>query len=172
LHAKSAIRFLRAHGTQYSLDTSKVAVWGESAGGYLASMVGATNAIAEFERPDKPGVSSDVQAVINQPLTATRDCRLRPASRRRRDIRETRRTAVTRRREILDANPDLQERELRKRAALTEAIAGMVVQQTAMQRWPQSPETRPLQAFLSDALLSLRTIAAQTTAQRGVPAET
>jgi len=106
-------------------------------------------------------------------------------------IFETRRTAVTRRREILDANPDLQERELRKRAALTEAIAGalrtrgidsdtaflsahagMVVQQTAMQRWTQSPENRPLRAFLSDALLSLRTIAAQTTTQRGVPSET
>ena len=35
--AKSAVRFLRAHGAQYGLDTSKVAIWGESAGGYLAS---------------------------------------------------------------------------------------------------------------------------------------
>ena len=64
--AKSAVRFLRAHGAQYGLDTSKVAIWGESAGGYLASMVGATGANAEFEAPDNHGSSSDVQAVVNQ----------------------------------------------------------------------------------------------------------
>jgi acetyl esterase/lipase len=64
--AKSAIRFLRAHAAQYGLDTSKVVVWGESAGGYLACMVGATNGIPEFESPDNPEFTSDVQAVINQ----------------------------------------------------------------------------------------------------------
>ncbi|MFC8824690.1 prolyl oligopeptidase family serine peptidase [Streptomyces sp. NPDC057137] len=70
--AKSAIRFLRAHGARYGLDTSKVAVWGESAGGYLASLVGTTRAVAGFETPntpgppDTPGFSGDVQAVINQ----------------------------------------------------------------------------------------------------------
>src|SRR5882757_1834274 len=36
---KSAIRFLRAHSADYGIDSSKVAVWGESAGGYLAAMV-------------------------------------------------------------------------------------------------------------------------------------
>ena len=55
--AQSAIRFLRSHGARYGLDTSKIAVWGESAGGYLAAMVGVTNT---------GGVGSDVQAVINQ----------------------------------------------------------------------------------------------------------
>jgi acetyl esterase/lipase len=64
--AKSAISFLRAHGAQYGLDTSKIAVWGESAGGYLASLVGTTQAAAGFETPDNPGPSSEVQAVINQ----------------------------------------------------------------------------------------------------------
>jgi acetyl esterase/lipase len=63
--AKSAIRFLRAHAAQHGLDPSKVAVWGESAGGYVASMAGVTTAMAEFEAPDHPGFSSDVQAVIN-----------------------------------------------------------------------------------------------------------
>jgi len=90
---------------------------------------------------------------------------------------EGRRDAVSRRQEIIDANPGLHERELRKRAALTDAIAaalhargtgsdaallaaraGMLVQQTAMQRWFQSAENRPLRELLSDALLSLRTI--------------
>jgi AcrR family transcriptional regulator len=104
---------------------------------------------------------------------------------------EARRAAVIRRREIIDANPELQERELRKRATLTGAIAGalrargtdpdtallsahigVLVQQTAMQRWAQSAGNRPLRDFLSDALLSLRTIAAQTTDERVVPADT
>jgi len=64
--AKSAIRFLRARAAQYGLDTSKVALWGESAGGYVASLAGVTDAIAEFQTPDNPGFSSDAQAVINQ----------------------------------------------------------------------------------------------------------
>jgi AcrR family transcriptional regulator len=90
---------------------------------------------------------------------------------------EGRRAAVTRRREIIDANPELQERELSKRAALTDAIAaalhargldsgaalltarvGVLVHQTAMQSWTQPAENRPLRELLSDALLSLRTI--------------
>jgi len=93
---------------------------------------------------------------------------------------EARHAAVTRRRQIIDANPELQERELRKRAALTDAIAtalrargtdsdtalltaraGVLIQQTAMQRWTRSAENRPLRELLSDALLSLRTIAGQ-----------
>lgn len=63
---KSAIRFLRAHEARYGIDTSKVALWGESAGGYIASMVATTNANAAFETPDHSGFSSEVQAVINQ----------------------------------------------------------------------------------------------------------
>jgi acetyl esterase/lipase len=63
---KTAIRYLRAHATDYNLDTAKIAVWGESAGGYLAAMTGTTNAIAEFETPDYPGHSSEVHAVVNQ----------------------------------------------------------------------------------------------------------
>jgi AcrR family transcriptional regulator len=104
---------------------------------------------------------------------------------------EERRDAVTRRSEIIEANPELQERELRKRAALTDAIAGalrtrgvdadtallsaragVLVQQTAMQRWTQSAENRPLREFLSDALLSLRTIVAKTADQTVGPSET
>jgi acetyl esterase/lipase len=62
---KSAIRFLRAHAAHYRVDARRVAVWGESAGGYLAAMTGATNGIARFEAADNPGHSSDVQAVID-----------------------------------------------------------------------------------------------------------
>lgn len=40
--AKAAIRFLRAHAADYLLDTDKLAIWGNSSGGYIANMVAAT----------------------------------------------------------------------------------------------------------------------------------
>ncbi|TDW21917.1 alpha/beta hydrolase [Kribbella kalugense] len=36
----AALEFLRSHATEYGIDPDRVAVWGESAGGYLASMAG------------------------------------------------------------------------------------------------------------------------------------
>ena len=40
---KAAVRFLKANADTYGYDASKVVIWGESAGGYLAVMAGATN---------------------------------------------------------------------------------------------------------------------------------
>ncbi|MDQ3930528.1 MAG: alpha/beta hydrolase, partial [Chloroflexota bacterium] len=40
---KCAIRFLRAHSEEYNIDPDRVGVWGESAGGHLAAMLGLTN---------------------------------------------------------------------------------------------------------------------------------
>ena len=39
---KTAIRFLRAHARQYSIDPDRVAVWGTSSGGNAALLVGLT----------------------------------------------------------------------------------------------------------------------------------
>jgi acetyl esterase/lipase len=63
---KSAIRYLRAHADQYDIKASKVAVWGESAGGYLAAMTGVTNGVKAFENSGNPGLSSAVQAVVDE----------------------------------------------------------------------------------------------------------
>jgi acetyl esterase/lipase len=63
---KSAIRYLRAHADQYDITASKVAVWGESAGGYLAAMTGVTNGLSRFENSGNPGQSSAVQAVVDE----------------------------------------------------------------------------------------------------------
>lgn len=63
---KSAIRYLRAHADQYGIDASKVAVWGQSAGGYLASMTGVTNGDSQFVSGDNLTESSDVQAVVDE----------------------------------------------------------------------------------------------------------
>jgi len=62
---KSAIRYLRAHATEFGIDSSKVAVWGESAGGYLTAMVGLSNGVASFEVGDNLDQSSSVQAGID-----------------------------------------------------------------------------------------------------------
>jgi carboxylesterase type B len=51
---RSAIRYLRAHADQYDINTSEVAVWGQSAGGYLAAMTGATNGVKQFEDSGNP----------------------------------------------------------------------------------------------------------------------
>jgi acetyl esterase/lipase len=62
---KAAIRYLRAHAGQYGIDASTVAVWGESAGGYLAAMVGVTNDNSSFEAGANLNQSSDVEGVID-----------------------------------------------------------------------------------------------------------
>jgi acetyl esterase/lipase len=64
---KSAIRFLRANASKYNLDSDRFAVWGNSAGGYMAAMLGVTgDQPTKFDDPDSPdaAVSSAVQAVV------------------------------------------------------------------------------------------------------------
>jgi acetyl esterase/lipase len=63
---KAAIRYLRAHADQLGIDTSRVGVWGESAGGHLAALVGLTGRMAELEgRVGVVGESSAVDAVVD-----------------------------------------------------------------------------------------------------------
>lgn len=64
---KAAIRFLRANAREYGLDPRRFAVWGNSMGGYLAAMAGATG-----DQPTRfddaalgnGATSSAVQAVV------------------------------------------------------------------------------------------------------------
>jgi acetyl esterase/lipase len=67
LDVKAAVRFLRANAATYNLNPDKIAAFGQSAGGNLASMLGSTGDVAEFDDPSlgNAGVSSRVQAVIN-----------------------------------------------------------------------------------------------------------
>jgi acetyl esterase/lipase len=60
---KSAIRYLGAHTEQYDINPDKVALWGQSAGGYLAAMAGTTNGEKQFDVGGDLDESSDVQAV-------------------------------------------------------------------------------------------------------------
>src|SRR5882762_6914251 len=63
---KSAIRYLRANAAKYGIDPKHVAVWGESAGGYLVAMVGVTNGSKSFDVGSDLDESSDVQAVVDK----------------------------------------------------------------------------------------------------------
>jgi acetyl esterase/lipase len=63
---KSAVRFLRAHANEYGIDPTKVVLWGESAGGYLAAMTALTAGRPEFELGDNLDQSSAVNAVVDK----------------------------------------------------------------------------------------------------------
>ena len=58
---KAAVRYLRAHAKRYSINAEKIGVLGESAGGYLASMIALTHN-KEFEAGEYLDYSSAVQA--------------------------------------------------------------------------------------------------------------
>ena len=64
---KAAVRYLRANARSWGVDPHRFAAWGESAGGYLASMIGATGTERTFDDPalGNAGVSSGVQAVVS-----------------------------------------------------------------------------------------------------------
>lgn len=66
---KQAIRFLRANGEKYNLDTDFICAMGESAGGHLALMMSTTNGSEAHEAADTATMqwkeySSDVQCVV------------------------------------------------------------------------------------------------------------
>jgi acetyl esterase/lipase len=64
--AKTAVRYLREHATSLNVDSDRIGVMGESAGGYLASMVGMTGPADSLEgNGGSPGFSSRVQAVVS-----------------------------------------------------------------------------------------------------------
>lgn len=68
---KAAVRFLRANADRYGYDAEKFAIWGESAGGYLAVMAGVTDDdefagvpfVGEEEQPEP--VSAQVPVIID-----------------------------------------------------------------------------------------------------------
>ena len=63
--AKAAVRFLRAHAADYGIDPERIGVLGDSAGGYLVQMMGATNGEKDWDKGDFLQENSDVQAVVS-----------------------------------------------------------------------------------------------------------
>ena len=62
---KAAIRFLKANADEYGIDKERIAIMGESAGGYLVAMAGATNGTRDFDKGENLSENSDVKAVID-----------------------------------------------------------------------------------------------------------
>lgn len=64
---KAAIRFIKANASTYHLNPNKIAVWGGSAGGHLAAMMGVTSHLNVFDNPQlgNSDQSSSVQAVVD-----------------------------------------------------------------------------------------------------------
>ncbi len=63
---KAAIRWMRANADQYNIDSDRIAISGTSAGGHLASLVGLTNDVEQFEgNMGNESYSSSVQAIID-----------------------------------------------------------------------------------------------------------
>lgn len=60
---KAAVRYLRAHAAQFGIDPTRIGVFGDSAGGYLAQMVGVTGDDKSLDQGDFTDQSSAVQAV-------------------------------------------------------------------------------------------------------------
>ena len=62
---KCAVRYLRAHASEYSLDPEHIGVWGGSAGGHLVNMLGTTDESAGFDVGEYLEYSSRIQAVVS-----------------------------------------------------------------------------------------------------------
>ncbi|HEX5734897.1 MAG TPA: alpha/beta hydrolase [Blastocatellia bacterium] len=63
---KAAIRWLRANASRYNLDPDRIGVWGSSAGGHLAALLGTSGGVEELEGDlGNQDQSSRVQAVID-----------------------------------------------------------------------------------------------------------
>ena len=63
---KAALRWLRVHAGDYGFDPTRIALWGASAGGHLASLLGTTGDQATlFDATSDPSVDASVAAVIS-----------------------------------------------------------------------------------------------------------
>ncbi len=67
IDVKAALRWIRANAEKYQLNPDKIAVWGGSAGGNLASLAGTSGGVMDFEdfSLGNEEFSSRVQAVVD-----------------------------------------------------------------------------------------------------------
>ena len=64
---KAAVRWLRTHAADYGIDPDRLAVWGSSAGGHLAALLGTAWDVREWDamHAENQGVSSKPTVVCN-----------------------------------------------------------------------------------------------------------
>jgi acetyl esterase/lipase len=78
---KAAIRWLRTHAAEFGIDKTRAVVWGGSAGGQLAALVGASCGASNLEPPSaaanqrpEPGAMSNPGAKPQSSAAAESDC--------------------------------------------------------------------------------------------------
>ncbi len=64
LDIKHAVLWIKENAAKYSIDTNKIVLMGQSAGGHLAALAGVTTGVKKFE-PDKKNISTKVSAIID-----------------------------------------------------------------------------------------------------------
>ena len=62
---KAAIRWLRANAKEHGIDPERIGVWGASAGGHLAALLGTTGDIRDFDVGENLDQPSAVQCVLD-----------------------------------------------------------------------------------------------------------
>lgn len=62
---KAAVRWLRAHASEYHLDPNRFGAWGSSAGGHLVALLGTSGDVKNFDVGENLNQSSRVQAVCD-----------------------------------------------------------------------------------------------------------
>ena len=63
---KAAVRFIRANAEKFGVDPNRIGVFGHSAGGHLAALLGTSSGVKELEgKGENLDQSSEVQCVIN-----------------------------------------------------------------------------------------------------------
>jgi len=65
LDVKQAVKWIKAYGSGYGLDGTRMVLWGHSAGGHLSTLAAATVGDAGTEPSSYPGVSSSVRGVFS-----------------------------------------------------------------------------------------------------------
>lgn len=64
MEIKAAIRYIRAHAEVFSVDPGRIAIMGESAGGYLAGLAALTGDDPQYKDTHDPAQSDAVQAAV------------------------------------------------------------------------------------------------------------
>lgn len=62
---KAAIRYFKENADKFNINSDKIGVIGESAGGYLSAMTGTTNGTRQFDKGENLDQNSNVQAVVD-----------------------------------------------------------------------------------------------------------
>src|SRR6185369_12270345 len=67
---KAAIRWLRMHATEFGIDKARAVVWGGSAGGQLAALVGASCGVAALEPPAAAANQRPEPGRVDKPVSS------------------------------------------------------------------------------------------------------